>query len=152
MEEEKRLKIPDLPQETQDIMIYNFETRKWQKGYRKDIAKLPEIYTFKWTNCTTTNKAPDGKDVEINIEKAEAVAIQADSRDANSDATSTDVNIMASVDGVVYDSTPYAEMNIGDAEVKTMLINPGPLKIKLRLDYNSGGSRADVTVKVKVRE
>ena len=123
-----------------------------KKGFRKDICTLPEITTLKWTNCQTTNKAPDGVDTEIDVEKASSIAIQADSTDPLSTGSSIDINVHSTLDGVNWDTTPYAEMNIGDAELKTMLINAGVKKIRLRLDYNSGGTRADVTVRVKVRE
>ena len=136
----------------QEVQIFDIETKEWVKGYRKDIERLPAIYTIKWTDCETTDKAPDGGDTIINIERASSIAIQADSTAALSTGTSIDINVESSLDGVTWDSTPYAEMNIGDAEVKTFLLNPAPLKIRLRLDYNSGGTRADVTVKVKVRE
>jgi hypothetical protein len=113
--------------------------------------QLPVISTLTWTNCTTTNVAPDTTDLVIDVSQAKSIAIQADSTNANSDATSIDINVISSPDGSSYDTTPYAEMNIGDAEVKTMLVEPGPSTIKLRLDKNTGGTRADVTVKVKVR-
>lgn len=126
--------------------------KKWIRGFRRNIVGLPDVYDFAWTNCTTTNKAPDGEDKIIDIERARSVAIQIDSTDPLSTGTSIDINVLASIDGVVFDTVPYAEMNFGDAQVKTMLVNPGPLKLKLRLDYNSGGSRADVKAKVKVIE
>jgi hypothetical protein len=139
-------------QEVQDVQIYDVKTKTWVRGYRKDVSKLPVVYEVTWTNCTTTDKAPDGQDLEIDVEKAGEILIQADSTATLSTGTSIDINVESTPDGTTWDSTPYAEMNIGDAEVKTMLVAPGPQKIRLRLDYNSGGTRADVTVKVKVRE
>jgi len=138
--------------EVQDVQIWDFQTETWVKGFRTDIKKLPDVYVLKWTDCQTTNKAPDGIDVEIDVEKASSISVQADSTAVLSDGSSIDVNVHSSPDGSSWDTTPYAEFNIGDAEVKTVLVEPGPKKIRLRLDYNSGGSRADVTVKVKVRE
>lgn len=150
MVEEK--KYPDPEKVGKDVVFWDVDKREWVKGFRRNIVGLPKIYKFKWSNCSTTNKAPDGEDQVIDIERARSVAVQVDSTDPSSDATSIDINVLASIDGVQFDTTPYAEMNFGDAEVKTMLVNPGPLKLKLRLDYNSGGSRADVEAKVKVIE
>ena len=146
-----REKLPQ-KQEVQDVQIYDVKTQKWVRGFRKDMCKLPDVYVIVWTNCTTTDKAPDGEDLEIDIEKACEISVQADSTAALSTGTSIDINVESTLQGLLWDTTPYAEMNIGDAEVKTMLVTPGPLKIRFRLDYNSGGTRADVTVKVKVRE
>jgi hypothetical protein len=144
--------LPRQPLEFQDVLIWDFKTRTWIKGYRKDLVRLPEVYSFKWTNCTTTDKAPDGIDQEIELDRAKSVAIQADSTPALNTGSSIDLNVESSVDGSKWDTTPYAEMNIGDAEVKTMLVEPGPFRIRLRLDYNSGGTRADVNAIMKVRE
>jgi hypothetical protein len=142
---------PEQPKVSQLVMIWDHVKRIWVKGYRKDIAKLPEVYELTWTNATTTNVAPD-HDTEIDVERASSIAVQADSTDSDSTATSIDINVHCSVMDKVWDTTPYAEMNIGDAEVKTMLVNPGPFKIRIRLDNNTGASRADVRVIVKVRE
>jgi len=139
---------PKQPLETQDIFIWDYEKSQPQKGYRKDVAKLPTVYELKKTAGSTTNEAPDS-DTIIDIEKAEAVAIQADTLDPNNTCTSLDVNVMASLDGATWDTTPYAEMNLGDAERKTMLINPGPLKIRIRFDTNNNAGYPRVLVKVR---
>jgi hypothetical protein len=139
-------------QVSRDVQIWDSVKAEWVKGFDKTIERLPDSYELKWTNCTTTNKAPDGIDLEIDVERASKIAIQADSTPTLNTGTSIDLNVIASIDGVNYDTTSYAEMNIGDAELKTMLLEAGPFKIKFRLDYNSGGTRADVIVRVKVRE
>lgn len=144
--------IPKQPLMVQDVLIWDFHAMTWMRGYRTDLVRLPEVYLFKWTNCTTTDKAPDGIDQEIELDRAKSVAIQVDSTPALNTGSSIDLNVESSVDGSIWDTTPYAETNIGDAEVKTMLVEPGPFRIRLRLDYNSGGTRADVNVIVKVRE
>jgi hypothetical protein len=43
-------------------------------------------------------------------------------------------------------------MNLGDNEVKTMLVEPGPFKIRLRVDNNTAASTGYVKAIVKVRE
>lgn len=138
--------------EIQDIVIFDFETRKWIKGYRKDIERLPREYEFFWDSvvASETDEAPE-VDTIINVERASSIAVQADTTPADNISTSVDVNVMASIDGVKWDNVPYAEMNLGDAEVKTMLVNPGPLRLRLRLDENSAAV-AECRVKVKVRE
>jgi len=150
---EKTLKaIPEQPQEVQDVQIYDFQRREWEKGYRTDLVRLPKVYDYFWDSVAQnqTNVAPQDDKI-IDIERALSVAVQADTTPADNASTSVDINVMASIDGVKWDSVPYAEMNLGDAQVKTMLINPGPLKIRLRLDENNVGV-AECRVLVKVRE
>jgi len=110
----------------------------------------PTVTTLTWTNCTTTGVAP-ATDTAIDVSRAKSIAIQADSTVSANTATDIDVNVIASLDGTTYDTVSYAEMNIGDAEIKTMLVSPGVKNIKLRLDENAS-LRADVTVIVKVIE
>lgn len=145
-------KPPEQPLEVQDIMIFDFDQRDWVKGYRKDIEREPDLYELHFTNITTTNKTPD-VDTAIDIEFATSIAIQVDSTESNNTSTDTDLNVIATVDGGVYDdggTRPYREYNFGDAVIETFLVTPGPKKIKLRMDEN-GSLRADVTVKVLVR-
>jgi len=144
--------IPVPPKEVQDVIIWDLDKREWVKGYRKDIERLPKEYEFLWDSIAqnTTNEPPK-VDTIINIERASSIAVQADTTPAHNVSTSVDINIMASIDGVKFDTVPYAEMNLGDAEIKTMLVAPGPLRIRLRLDENNVGV-AECRVKVKVRE
>jgi len=144
--------LPVQPQEVQDILIWDFKKAEWVKGFRKDIERLPAVYEFFWDSIAQgqTNRAPQ-HDTVIDIEKASRVAVQADTTPADNTSTSVDINVMASIDEAVWDTVPYAEMNLGDAQVKTMLVEPGPLKIRLRLDENNTGV-AECRVKVKVRE
>lgn len=138
--------------EIQDCLIWDLETQEWIQGYRKDIARLPTVYEFFWDSvvASDTDVTPE-KDTIINVEKASSIAVQADTTPDDNASTSVDVNVEASIDGVKWDTVPYAEMNLGDAEVKTMLVNPGPFRIRLRLD-NNVASVAECRVKVKVRE
>lgn len=135
-----------------EILVWDFEKRKWRKGYIRDRARLPEVVELFWNSVAqnTTDEPPE-HDVEIDVEKAEVIAIQADTTPADNTSTSVDINVEVTMDGAVWDSIPYAEMNLGDNQIKTMLVNPGPLKIRLRLDENNTGV-AECRVKVKVRE
>ena len=109
-------------------------------------------YTFTWTNITTTDQAP-ATDTIMNISRAESISISVDAAaDANHTANDFDINVITcpTSDGT-YDTTPYWEYYYGDDAVQTKLMNPGPKFAKLRLDEN-GALRADVTVKVVIRE
>ena len=144
--------IPRQPLEFKDIMIWDSVTRLWVKGYRKDIVRLPTEYNFLWDSviASATNQAPR-EDTIIDVEWASSIAVQADTTPTDNLSTSVDINVMASIDGAKWDTVPYAEMNLGDAEIKTMLVAPGPLKLRLRLDNNIA-SVAECLVLVKVRE
>ena len=149
---EAERKLPVQPQEVQDIFIWDFKRAEWVKGYRKDVERLPEEYSFFWNSVAkNTSMAVPQHDLVIDVERASSIAVQADTTPADNTSTSVDINVMASIDEAVWDTVPYAEMNLGDAEVKTMLVNPGPLKIRLRLDENNKGV-AECRVLVKVRE
>jgi len=145
-------KPPEQPLEVQDVQIYDFDKKKYVKGFRKDIKRLPAEYEFFWDSVAQnqTNVAPR-HDTVIDIERATSIAIQADTTPTDNASTSVDINVMASIDGAIWDTVPYAEMNLGDNQIKTMLVEPGPLKIRLRLDENNTGV-AECRVKVKVRE
>jgi len=145
-------KIPVQPQEVQDVFIWDFKKAEWVKGFRKDLERLPEEYSFFWDSVAkNTSMAVPQNDIVIDVERASSIAVQADTTPADNASTSVDINVMASIDEAVWDTVPYAEMNLGDAQVKTMLVEPGPLKIRLRLDENNTGV-AECRVKVKVRE
>jgi len=145
-------KIPVQPQEVQDVFIWDFKKAEWVKGFRKDLERLPEEYSFFWDSVAkNTSMAVPQHDLVIDVERASSITVQADTTPADNTSTSVDINVMASIDEAVWDTVPYAEMNLGDAEVKTMLVNPGLLKLRLRLDENNTGV-AECRVKVKVRE
>jgi len=107
-------------------------------------------YTFTWTNCTTTDAAPD-TDTVIDCRNAILIVIQIDSTHPSNNSEDFDVNVMASLDGETWDTIPYAERNIGDNEVKTFLVNPGPEKIRLRGDSNDGKA-GYITARVHIIE
>lgn len=149
---EEKPKPPTQPREVQDVMIWDFEAREWVKGFRKDLERLPEVYELVWTATgVATDVVPD-HDTVINVERASRIAVQADTTNTLNTSSSIDVNVECSVMGDVWDTAPYAEMNLGDAEVKTMLVEPGPFKIRLRVDQNTGAATGYVRAIVKVRE
>lgn len=143
---------PRQGQVIKEIMVWDFDKREWVKGYIRDRARLPDVVELFWDSVAqnTTDKAPQ-EDKIVDVEKATEIAIQADTTPPDNTSTSVDINVEATLDGSTWDSVPYAEMNLGDNEIKTMLVNPGPKRIRLRLDENNTGV-AECRVKVKVRE
>jgi len=143
---------PKQPLEIRDVQIWDIEKKEYVKGYRKDICKLPEVYEFFWDSvaASQTNQTPVFDRI-LDVERATGIAVQADTSPTDNVSTSVDVNVMASLDGVNWDNVPYAEMNLGDNQVKTMLVEPGPFKLRLRLD-NNNAAVAECRVKVKVIE
>jgi len=145
-------KYPMPERVNREVVYWDPDRKEWVPGVRTTVRGLPETEVLEWSNTgVNTNVTPD-EDREIDIEAAEGVAIQADTSDPRNTSTNIDVNVMASLDGVKWDSVPYAEMNLGDAEVKTMLINPGPFKVRLRVDNNASGTTGYVRAIVKVRD
>jgi hypothetical protein len=143
---------PEICKESQYVWLWDEEKQKWVRGYRNDVSKLPDAYELQWTNTgANTNVAPD-KDLEIDVERAKSVAIQADTTPDGNTSSSIDINVHCQLGTGIWDTTPYAEMNLGDNEIKTMLVEPGPFKIRLRVDNNIGASTGYVKVIVKVRE
>jgi len=145
-------KYPAPERVTREVTWWDPDRKEWVSGVKTTFRGLPATTVIEWTNKSAATDISPDEDKEVDVEAAESVAIQASTTDPNNTATSVDVNVETSLDGVTWDTTPYAEMNLGDAEIKTMLIEPGPFKIRVRIDNNTGGSRADVRVIVKVRE
>lgn len=146
---------PEQPQRilvAKEVLVWNPKTREWIKGYIRDRARLPQPTELKWTNTGVNTDVKPDRDVEIDVEEATEISVQADTTVSGNTSTNVDINVYASLDGGKWDSTPYAEMNLGNAEVKTMLVNPGPQKIRLRVDNNVGGTTGYVRVLVKTRE
>lgn len=90
----------------------------------------------------------------IDVEDAESITIQVITTHASNTSTDIDINVHAILKGLhdqVKDTIPYAERNIGDAEIKTFLVEPGPDYITLTLDNNDAGTVAWSTVIVFIR-
>jgi len=114
---------------------------------------------FEWagvsaaTGLSPTSVRPSHKE-RISVRDADTIAIQIDTTDSNNTSTDIDVNVLALIAGhkdAKWDTVPYAERNIGDAQVKSFLVEPGPEAITLELDNNDAGSTAYVVVRVFVR-
>lgn len=110
------------------------------------------LTSYAWTAfAPATDTTPDS-DTEINIIRAKSIAIQIDTTAAGNVSDDVDINVEASPDGTNWDDVPYAEKNIGDNEVKTFLVEPGPQKIRLRADNNHATDNAAPAARVLIRE
>jgi len=109
------------------------------------------VVTLTWAAfAPATDVAPD-TDTEIDISLATSIAIQIDTTASGNVSNDVDINVESSPDGSNWDSVAYAERNIGDNELKTFLVEPGPKKIRLRADNNHASSNAAITCRVVVR-
>ncbi len=98
-----------------------------------------------------TDVSPD-TDTEINVIRAKSIAIQIDTTAAGNVSDDVDINVQASPDGINWDSVPYAASNMGDNEIKTFLVEPGPQKIRLRADNNHASDNAAINARLIIRE
>ena len=118
---------------------------KEQHEFQEETVRLT------WASFTpATNVKPD-TDIFIDIDLATSIAIQIDTTLGGNASDDIDINVHAALAGGPWDTVPFAERNIGDAEVKTFLIEPGPKRIRLRADNNHGSVAAVITVLVLVR-
>lgn len=114
-------------------------------------GKFGSLKTITWTNCTTTDVAPDAAcNYPINLRGSDYCTIELDSTDSSSTATDIDCNVWASNDGTNFDTVSrwdgYDALN--DNKLHSFAVTMGPAFIQLRLDNNTGASRADVTARV----
>lgn len=118
----------------------------------EDTFILRTKVTLTWAAfAPATDKAPD-TDTEIDVSQARSITIQIDTTAAGNVSDDNDINVEATVDDSTWDSVPYAEKNIGDNEIKSFLVEPGPKTIRLRADNNHASSNAAITCIVLVRE
>lgn len=110
------------------------------------------VVTLTWAAfAPATDKTPD-TDTSIDVRQAKTITVQIDTTAAGNVSNDNDVNIEATLDDTNWDSVPYAEKNIGDNEIKTFLVAPGPKTIRLRADNNHASSNAAITARVYVRK
>jgi len=115
-----------------------------------DTRAKRKVITLTWTDTgANTDVAPD-TDTGIIVFGASKIVIQADTTNSNNTSTDIDINVESSIDGTTWDSVEYASMNLGGDEIKTMLVETGPLFIRLRVDNNDAGTTGYVTAKVLV--
>jgi len=120
-------------------------------GQKRDRDE-EKLTSYAWSAfAPATDTAPD-TDTVINVIRAKSIAIQIDTTAAGNISNDIDINVEASPDGTNWDDVPYAEKNIGDNEIKTFLVEPGPQKIRLRADNNHASDNAAPAARVMVRE
>jgi len=135
-----------------EIMVWNDQSHTWDKGYRNDVVALPKVTSLAWDATGVATDVKPKEDKIIDVERATSISVQADTTNAGNTSTDIDINVLALLEGEIWDNVPYAEMNLGDAEIKTMLVNVGIKKIKLRVDNNEAATEGYVRAIVKVRE
>jgi len=141
---------PEIEKLGKDVLAFDRPSRKWRPGERRDVITVNDVEVLTWTNTgANTDVAPD-TDKYIDTLFARLIVIQIDSTHESNTSTDIDINIEATVDGSAWDTIPYAERNIGDAQRKTFLVTGGPRNIRLRLDNNAAATTAYVTARVLV--
>jgi len=114
-------------------------------------GKFGSLKTVTWTNCTSTNIAPDAAcNYPIDLRGADYCSIQLDSTATASTSADMDCNVWASPDGSNFDTTARWDGydNLADNKIHTFAVTMGVAFIQLRLDNNTGASRADVTARI----
>ena len=150
MSQNLQTEIPPVESFHREIAVWDPAEAKWKRGRRTDILIPQNLVEIIWTNkSAATDQVPDS-DTVISVLYANRIAIQIDSTHASNTSTDIDINVETTLDGVNWDTVPYAERNIGDAEIKTFLVEVSVAKIRLRLDNNTASSVAYVTARVQV--
>ena len=142
--------LPIVEQVNREISVYDPADSKWKRGRRLDFFIPQDLVEVKWTNTgVDTDVVPD-HDSEIDVLYATRIAIQIDSTNPLNTSTDFDVNVETTLDGANWDTVPYAERNLGDAEIKTFLLEMGVSKLRLRGDNNAAATTGYVTARVQV--
>lgn len=110
-----------------------------------------DLQTLVWSSFAPAIDVTPDVDTEIDISLAASIAIEIDTTAAGNASDDNDINVESSLDGISWDNVNYAERNIGDNEIKTFLVSPGPYKIRLRSDNNHATDNAVITARVLVR-
>ena len=141
---------PDVRSEPWEIAVWNPRLKQWLRGRSADAFIPRDIITLTWTATgDNTDVSPD-HDAIIDILYASRIAIQIDSTDPDNTSTDFDVNVETSMDRANWDTVPYAQDNIGDAEIKTFLVNPGPRYMRLRGDANGSSETGYITARIQI--
>ncbi len=122
-----------------------------KEKFKEQYEAQEDLITLTWASFTPATDVKPDTDISIHIDLATSIAIQLDTTLGGNASDDIDINVHAALAGGPWDTVPFAERNIGDAEVKTFLIEPGPKRIRLRADNNHGSAAAVITVLVLVR-
>jgi len=66
----------------------------------------------------------------------------------NGASTNLDIEVFTSYDGEEWDTLPYASMNLGANQTKTIPITPGPRYFKVKVTNKDGTNPTTVTTKL----
>lgn len=119
--------------------------------FKEQHEAQEQVITLTWASFSPATDVKPDSDFFIDIDLATSIAIQIDTTLSGNASDDIDINVHAALAGGPWDTVPFAERNIGDAEVKTFLIEPGPKRIRLRADNNHASLAAVITVLVLVR-
>lgn len=126
--------------------------------------------TYSWLNVTVSGdgKAPTSLVVArgsgdgaaksavtdpVDISQAKTVWVEVDTMTSTHAASSVDVHVYVGLQNGVLPSSPHASENgISGHVVKPIAVSVGAAFLWVRLDHNENGVRADVIVRVFVRE
>lgn len=137
------------------VDVWDEKRREWLKAKNNNLTWLQEVVEITWTGVTqnTTDIAPDtDKIIDIRFARSITVLTSTLDTEVTNASTDVDINVEVCVDEAeaIWTTVPYAEGNIGDNAVDAFLVNPGPRKMRLRLDENNSGA-AGAIARVLVR-
>jgi hypothetical protein len=142
--------IPPIEDINWELSVYDPVDEIWRRG-RRTIILIPEHPVhLVWTNTGVDTDVKPDLDKEIDVLYANRIAIQIDTTHPSNTSTDIDINVESTLDGANWDTIPYAERNIGDAQKKTFLVEVSVQKIRLRLDNNDSATTGYVTARVLV--
>lgn len=127
---------------------------RWEEGVEEMSSErsFEKIHTPQDQVSLTASGGgtPSDTSVEIDVHGAHHLGLQVIHNYAESQSTDLDVEVYGSMDGAVYDTEPYAKMNVGAGKVKTIPITPGPSRVKVKVANNDAGNATKVSTKLKM--
>ena len=119
--------------------------KAWSYGTQK--------YSFAWGDFTLgTAQVPD-VDTAIPGDKIDGLYVQGYTTATTNTSTDIDFYLITSPDDSSagsYDTEKFAPMNLGDGQVKSILVTGAPVFYKLRANNNNTASVAKLSAEVKL--
>ena len=141
---------PSAHPEPWEIAVWNPRLQQWLRGRSADAFVPRDLITLTWTATgDNTDVSPD-HDAIIDILYAQRISIQIDSTHVSNTSDDFDVNVETSMDRANWDTIPYCQDNLGDAEVKTFIMTPGPRYMRLRGDANGSSQTGYITARIQI--
>jgi len=101
-----------------------------------------DVVTYTWSAFASgADTAPD-TDTTIDVSQDETIQVQGDTTPAANLSDDVDIKVYGSPDGSVWDTEHMAGMNLGDNQIKTILVTPGVKEIRLRARNNHASNNA----------